>query len=136
MGTYIKSQFKIYVLDVGLLGAMTNLSQKSIVIKDDLFTHFKGSLVGNFVFQEIRKNNKPYYWSNENKAEIDLILEYRGDIYPVEVKAGINLKAKSLKVYNELFSPRLLIRSSISSFNKGDRIIDIPLYALKSIFTD
>ena len=115
---------------------MTNLSQKSIVIKDELFTHFKGSLVENFVFQEIRKNKKPYYWSNENKAEIDLIIEHKGEIYPIEVKAGINLKAKSLKVYDKLFSPKLLLRSSLANFNKDDRIVDIPLYALKLFFTD
>ncbi len=136
LNAYIKPQFKIYLLDVGLLGAMTNLSQKSIVTRDELFTHFKGSLVENFVFQEIRKNKKPYYWSNENKAEIDLIVEHEGEIYPIEVKAGINLKAKSLQIYDKLFSPKFLIRSSISNFNKGDRIVDVPLYALKSIFTD
>ncbi len=135
LNAYVKPQFKIYLIDVGLLGAMTNLPQKSIIIGDELFTHFKGSLVENFVFQEITKTVKPYYWSNENKAKIDLIIEYNGDIYPVEVKSGINLKAKSLKVYDKLFSPKILLRSSISSFNKGDRIIDIPLYALSSVFT-
>ncbi len=136
LSAYVKPQFKIYLLDVGLLGAITKLSQKSIIFKDELFTHFKGSLVENFVFQEIRQSLTPYYWSNENKAEIDLIVEYNDNIYPIEVKSGINLKAKSLKIYDKLFSPNLLIRASLSKFNREAKIMDIPLYALSSIFTD
>jgi predicted AAA+ superfamily ATPase len=93
-------------------------------------------LVENFVFQEIRQSLTPYYWSNENKAEIDLIVEYNDNIYPIEVKSGINLKAKSLKIYDKLFSPNLLIRASLSKFNREAKIMDIPLYALSSIFTD
>ncbi len=133
---YTDLHFKIYVLDVGLLGAMTNLNQKSLVVKTELFSHFKGALVENFVIREISRSTVPYYWSNKGKAEIDLVMEHEDRIYPIEIKSSINLKAKSLGIYNETFSPKLLLRSSTANFNKGDNIIDIPLYALNSIVTD
>ena len=136
LNAYTENQFKIYLLDVGLLGAMTNLRPETIIIKNDLFTHFKGSLVENFVFQEISRNTTPYYWSNEGKAEVDLVINFKGEIYPVEVKAGINLKAKSLALYDTLFNPKILFRSSSANFNKKDKIIDIPLYALKYFITE
>ena len=115
---------------------MTNLQPKTIILKNDLFTHFKGSLVENFIFQELSTKTTPYYWSNEGKAEIDLIIDHDGEIYPIEVKAGINLKAKSLTVYDKLFNPKFLFRSSSANFNKKGKIIDIPLYAIKHFITN
>ncbi len=101
-------------------------------MKNELFTHFKGSLVENFVVQKIFMNTTPYYWSNEGKAKVDLIVDSKGKIYPVEVKSGINLKAKSLTVYDKNFHPEILLRSSSANFKKKGKMIDIPLYALKS----
>lgn len=135
LNAYTETQFKIYLLDVGLLGAMTELRPETIIIKNDLFTHFKGALVENFVFQEVSIDTKPYYWSNEGKAEVDLIINIKGDIYPVEIKAGINLKAKSLALYDKLFNPKILFRSSSANFNRNGKILDIPLYALKYFIT-
>lgn len=135
LAAYVKEQFKIYLLDVGLLGAITKLNQKSILIEDELFSHFKGALVENFVMQVVKSHDKtPYYWCNTGrKAEIDLIFELDDKIYPVEVKAGINLKAKSLKVYDSLYSPEKMLRLSLSEFNQGEKIIDLPLYSFDNL---
>ncbi len=134
---YKKEQFKVYLLDVGLLGAITKLSQKTIVLGDDLFTHFKGSLVENYAMQVVKGNHKvSYYWSNRGEAEVDLILELEDEVYPIEIKAGINLKAKSLKVFDKQFNPNKMLRFSLSNFNKGDRIIDVPIYAFDKLIKD
>ena len=136
LNAYVENQFKLYLLDVGLLGAMTNLQPKTVIIKNELFTHFKGALVENFVFQEISINGKPYYWSNKGQAEIDLIIDVEGMIYPVEIKAGINLNSKSLNSYDKLFNPELLLRSSFVNFSIKGKVVDIPLYALKYFITE
>ena len=136
LNAYTENQFKIYLLDVGLLGAMTGLRPETIIMKNSLFTHFKGSLVENFIFQEISIKATPYYWSNKGKAEVDLIIDLKGEIYPVEIKAGINLKAKSLLIYDKLFHPKILFRSSLANFDKKNKIINIPLYALKYFITE
>ena len=132
LNAYTEKQFKIYLLDVGLLGAITNLRPETMVVQNKLFTHFKGSLVENFVFQEISTKNMPYYWSSKGRAEIDLITDINEIIYPVEIKAGINLNAKSLSIYNKLFDPELMLRSSTVNFNRKGKILDIPLYAIKN----
>ena len=136
LNAYIEKAFKIYLLDVGLLGAMTNLQSETIVMKNELFTHFKGSLVENFVMQEISSCAAPYYWSSQGKAEVDLIVDLKGAVYPVEIKSGINLKAKSLVVYDKLFNSDMLFRSSSANFNRNGKMNDIPLYALKYFITD
>ncbi|MCK5241601.1 DUF4143 domain-containing protein [bacterium] len=71
-----------------------------------------------------------YYWTSSAKAEVDFVFKVNEKIYPLEVKAGLNLKSKSLKVYNEKYHPPLLSRTSLLNFKKDENICNYPLYAI------
>jgi predicted AAA+ superfamily ATPase len=127
--------FKLFLVDVGLLSAMSRVDARAILEGDALFTEFKGALTEQFVCQELRTMTEDIdiaYWANENpaRAEIDFILQYGRRIIPLEVKSSTNLKAKSLSVYREKFKPDIEIRTSLADYKKTDSLFDIPLYAL------
>ena len=95
--------FKVFSLDVGLLGAQANLSAKTIIEGHSLFTEFKGALTEAYVAQELIANNysKLYYWTSSGTAEVDFVIPYEQNILPLEVKANVSSKKKSLLVYGE-----------------------------------
>jgi predicted AAA+ superfamily ATPase len=131
--------FKIFINDVGLLCAMTELDMNIIADREAFFTEFKGAIAEQFVFQELRLSldKKLYYWSNENgNAEIDFLTQdSKGNIIPIEVKSGINLRAKSLGVFIDEYSPKYSIRTSLADYkiNMSNNIIDMPLYAVGKV---
>ncbi len=125
--------FKIYLLDVGLLRVLCELPYETIIEKDAIYSEFNGLLTEQFVLQElsnIKKINTIYYWSNDFKSEIDFVYAYKNLIIPVEAKAGINVKAQSLKVYMKEYNPKLAIRYSLLNIKLDDKILNIPLYAI------
>lgn len=126
------SAFKVYLLDVGILGAMVDLDARSILEGNRLFTEFKGSLTEQFVMQElITAGNTLYYWSAEKGvAELDFILQHQDRVVPLEVKAEENLKAKSLKVVSENYPETIPVRTSMSDFRKESWMTNFPLYAI------
>lgn len=126
--------FKTYLVDVGLLGAMSNLSAKTIIHENELFQEFKGALTENYVAQELVHGNfSLFYWTSEGKAELDFILEYEGLVFPMEVKSGNSSKKKSLRVYAETYKPKLLIRTSPMNLKKDDDVLNCPLYLLEEL---
>lgn len=120
--------FKIYLLDVGLLSAMTNLSAQTLLYGDLLFQEFKGSLVENFVVQELAHHYDCYYWSSEGKAELDFIIQDDKNILPIEVKSGTSHHKKSLQVYANKYDPTLLIRISLMNLKQDNRVLNCPIY--------
>ncbi len=133
---YTQNGFKVYYHDTGLLAAASNLPPKIILEGSRLFVEFNGALVENYAAQELKANhlNDLYYWTNyQGKAEVDFLFEKYPSIYPLEIKAGVNLKSKSLQSYNEKFKPGLLIRSSLQNLKKDAKSLNIPLYALSTI---
>jgi len=123
--------FKIYLVDVGLLGAMTHLSAQTIIHGDTLFQEFRGSFVENYIAQELaRHHDGLYYWTSEGKAELDFIFDHNGNIFPLEIKSGYSNRKKSLQVYNEKYKPRLLIRSSPMNLKQDGNILNCPLYLM------
>ena len=128
--------FKIYHLDVGLLVAMTNLSEKTLLEKNSIFTEFKGALTEQFVLQELQNHSNVdiCYWAKDGKsrAEVEFIMQIADRIVPVEVKSGVNLRSKSLKIYIEKYQPQIAIRSSQADYKKTDNLYDVPLYLLDS----
>ena len=121
--------FKIFLSDVGLLGAQSNLSPKVVIDGDLLFTEFKGALTENFIAVELAaKNNSLHYWTSEGTAEIDFLLETDHEIYPLEVKAGISQKKKSLLVYNQKYNPKHLLRASTLNLKHDGNLCNFPLY--------
>lgn len=126
------SIFKVYSVDVGLLGAMTGTKPSMMVQGDALFSAFTGALVENYVAQHLRRPLA--YWKRDNNvAEIDFLVE-RGGIVPVEVKAGINPKSKSMRSFRESYDPPLAIRLSLLNFRKEDGLLNIPLYAVHRLY--
>jgi len=130
--------FKLFVLDVGLLAAMSDLNLKSILEGNKIFEEFKGALTEQYVLQQLLTNReiKPYYWSAEKSTgEIDFIFQNDNEIVPIEVKAAENLQAKSLKNYCLKYSPKNAIRTSMSDYRKEDWLTNVPLYAMNVLST-
>ena len=128
--------FKLFIVDVGLLGCMTGLRQRTLLDGNDLFVEFKGALTEQYVCQQLKTIGDLgiYYYTNDrNSCEVDFILDTGEQIIPVEVKAEINLKAKSLRTYCEKYSPEISIRTSMADFKKEDWLINLPLYAIEEI---
>lgn len=126
--------FKLFVADVGLLGCMTGLRQTALLDGNALFTQFKGSLTEQYVCQQLKtlEDLGIYYYTNDrNSCEVDFVVDTGEQIVPVEVKAEINLKAKSLKSYQEKFLPKISVRTSMADFKKEDWLINLPLYAIE-----
>lgn len=125
------SAFKLYMHDVGLLGAMSGTIPSMILDGNALFTNFKGALTEQFALQELVANSlSPSYWTSDSgNAEVEFIVQGEKSIFPIEVKAGINTKAKSLKTYAGLFHPPYAIRTSLQPHHNGESVKDVPLYA-------
>ncbi|MGC9344125.1 MAG: DUF4143 domain-containing protein, partial [Bacteroidales bacterium] len=128
--------FKLFIVDVGLLAAMGNLNVKTLLEGNLIFEEFKGALAEQYVLQQLKTIEEMviYYWSSEKSSgEIDFILQYKGDIYPVEVKAEENLQAKSLKSFYQKYPNTKAIRTSMSDYRKEDWLTNIPLYSISAI---
>ena len=125
--------FKLYLMDVGLLGALSNLSAKTIIDGDRIFTEFKGSLTEQYVLQQIKSESKKsvnYWTSRSNVAELDFVVQIDNDVVPIEVKAETNLKAKSLAQYRKEYNPSKVVRTSLANFKIDDGLYNIPLYMI------
>ena len=128
--------FKLFVLDVGLLGALSGLEAKTILGKYEIFQEFKGAIAEQYVLQQFKTiDDMPiYYWTNEtSRSEVDFVIQRESKVIPVEVKAATNLKARSLKIYMEQFKPELAIRTSLADYKKTENLVDIPLYAIEHL---
>ena len=128
--------FKLFVSDVGLLGAMTALDSKTLLEGNQLFSSFKGAMTEQYFFQQLitQDDMAVHYWSyDKGMAEIDFVLQCDSGIIPVEVKAELNLQSKSLRSYRQRFGPAISIKSSMADYNKNEGIINLPLYSLHEI---
>lgn len=127
--------FKLFLVDVGLLSCMVGLRQDVLLDGNELFTEFKGALTEQYVLQQLKtiKGLNIYYWTAERgTAEVDFVIDDGSDVIPVEVKAEVNLQAKSLKVYREKFQPKLSIRTSMADYKKEDWLLNLPLWAVET----
>lgn len=122
--------FKVYLLDVGLLGAMCKLPARIIVDGDQLFVEFKGSLTENYVAQSVKaaSGSTLFYWTSEREAKVDFLVEHDGEIFPLEVKSGSSTKKKSLLVYNEKYHPSIISRTSLRNLKRDGKVCNYPLY--------
>ncbi len=128
--------FKLFMVDVGLLGCMTGLRQRTLLDGNALFTEFKGALTEQYVCQQLKAVGDLtvfYYTNDRSSCEIDFVVDTGEQIVPIEVKAEINLKAKSLKTYREKFSPELSVRTSMADYKREDWLLNLPLYAVEEI---
>ena len=128
--------FKLFVVDVGLLGCMTGLRQRTLLDGNSLFVEFKGALTEQYVCQQLKtiEDLGIYYYTNDRgSCEVDFIADTGEQIVPVEVKAEVNLRAKSLKTYQEKFAPDVAVRTSMADFKKENWLINLPLYAVEEL---
>jgi len=143
--------FKLFIVDVGLLSAISLLNVKTLLEGDALFTEFKGALTEQFACQEMYANKVTdiAYWANRDEtvktesgiakasnrmSEVDFILQSENNgVIPLEVKAAANLKAKSLKVYTDKYKPVMALRASLADYGKKGNFYNVPLYALCGI---
>ncbi len=138
LASYRNHMFKLFGVDVGLLAAQSHLSPTVVLEGNRAFTEFKGALTEQFVQQELRAaaERDPFTWApSDSTAEIDFLAETDLGVVPIEAKAERNLKAKSLGVYREKFSPPFSVRTSLADAKTSEKnLIDVPLFALGPTF--
>lgn len=130
------SVFKMYLLDVGLLAAMTDLDARTILEGNAIFVEFKGALTEQYVLQQLIAETEyiPYYYTEtKSEGEIDFLIQKESKIVPIEVKAEENLRAKSLREYAKKFQPEYAVRTSMSNYREQDWMTNIPLYLICKI---
>lgn len=122
------SSFKLYMSDIGLLTCLTNIDLKDLNL--DTINIFKGGLAENYVACMLKSSgHKLYYWTSSNTAEVDFVLDTEDGIIPVEVKANLHSKSKSLEVFKKRYNCKYAIRISGKNFGFENNIKSIPLYA-------
>jgi predicted AAA+ superfamily ATPase len=125
--------FKLFLLDVGLLSALSGLEASVLLRGTGIFEEFKGALTEQFVAQQIVaiRNSVPMYWAPENgRAEIDFVIESSGTLVPIEVKAEENLRSKSMRSYLDRFHPVEAWRFSLADYREQADMTNVPLYAI------
>ena len=130
------SAFKLYLLDVGLLCAMSKIDATTILEGNEIFVEFKGALTEQFVLTELKSNTTfpIFYWSAEKgMAELDYLVQIGRYNVPIEVKSSENLQAKSLKVFAQKYNTKINVRTSMSDYKVEDWLINIPLYLIGNI---
>lgn len=130
------SAFKMFLSDVGLMGAMSNVPAQSLLDGNALFSDFKGALTEQYVLQQllVKSSLSVYYWTSENsRGELDFLLQDEEKIIPVEVKAEENLQSKSLKTFVERNPGLHGVRFSMSPYREQDWLTNYPLYSLLAV---
>ncbi len=131
--------FKLYLFDTGLLGAMSNLSQRTIVDGNAMFSGYNGAFTENYVAQELMAGplfqdvhiKELYYWSSKSSAEVDFVVDAENELFPLEVKAGVSRRKTSLIIFGEKYSPPVLSRATLMNFKHQENLRNYPLYAVK-----
>lgn len=127
--------FKVFLVDVGLLSAMSGLDARTLLHGSDVFTEFKGALTEQFVFQQLNEKHELYYWSKDNsRQEVDLLMQHDNALLPIECKAEENLKAKSLKSFIDDQNIDRAIKVSMKQYHdSGEVVVNVPLYMVGQI---
>jgi predicted AAA+ superfamily ATPase len=130
--------FKLYLLDTGFLGAVLNLSARTIVEGSRLFSGYNGAFTENYAARELMAGplfeethlKELYYWTSKSAAEVDFIVHFNDALYPLEVKAGTGRRKTSLMVYGEKYSPPVISRVTLMNFRQANKLRNYPLYAV------
>jgi predicted AAA+ superfamily ATPase len=135
---YEREIFKIYMIDLGLLCAKSNIDVASFYLPNNaIISDFQGAMAEQYVLQEMKQSMSDHsicYWGREKgMAEIDFLLQHKGEIVPVEVKSTRNTKSKSLDAYRDLEKPKYAIKLSLKNYGFIDGLFSIPLYMVESI---
>ena len=130
------SSFKLYLIDIGLLGALSELDMDSVLRGNEIFVEFKGAFTEQYVLQQIIAATPytPYYYSGEKSTyETDFLIQKGRDVLPIEVKAEENLRSKSARFFYDKFHPSYVIRTSMSGAMDQEWLRNIPLWTVQSM---
>lgn len=131
------ASFKLFLLDCGLLGALSETPPEQILIGDNVFEEYKGAFTENYVLQQLKSLPRTfvYYYSNDNSTlEIDFVVQQEAHVIPIEVKAEENLRAKSLRQFVTDNSGLHGVRFSMSDYREQDWLTNVPLWAVRWAF--
>lgn len=131
------ASFKLFLLDCGLLGALSETPPEQILIGDNVFEEYKGAFTENYVLQQLKSLSRTfvYYYSNDNSTlEIDFVVQHEAHVIPIEVKAEENLRAKSLRQFVTDNSGLHGVRFSMSDYREQDWLTNVPLWAVRWAF--
>lgn len=127
------SAFKLFTLDLGLLGAMAGTEPQQVLIKNNIFTEYKGGMTEQFVLEQMKshgENNIFYHKADDSRLEIDFIMQKDGKVLPIEVKAEENVRANSLSALLKNTPELHAIRYSMKPYTEQEQMTCIPLYAI------
>lgn len=125
--------YKLFMLDIGLLGAMSELEATSILEGNEIFAEFKGALTEQYVLQQLVSDTEytPYYFGTEKATfEQDFLIQKGKNIIPIEVKAETNIRSQRLKAYCDKYHPEKAVRFSTRQYADQGWMENIPLYAV------
>lgn len=132
------SAFKLFLCDCGLLGCMAGASPKQMLVGNNVFTEFKGAFTeANVMQQLVAAGLTPYYWSNDSTpAKIDFVVQDDRGVFPIEVKAEENVRAKSMAAYISSHPEAQLhgLRFSMKGYEQQSWMTNVPLYAISRLF--
>lgn len=131
------ASFKLFLLDCGLLGALSETPPEQILIGDNVFEEYKGAFTENYVLQQLKSLPRTfvYYYSNDNSTlEIDFVVQHEAHVIPIEVKAEENLRAKSLRQFVTDNTGLHGVRFSMSDYREQDWLTNVPLWAVRWAF--
>lgn len=123
--------FKVYMLDQAILRLMSELPPEALLAKGELLLEFKGAMAENYILSSLLAQGfkTPHYWTiSGNKAEVDFLVQHKLDVIPIEVKAGTNVRGKSLIEYDNKYHPRLRVRFSMLNMTQDGNLLNIPLF--------
>ncbi len=133
-----EKKFKAFPFDTGLYQRMLNLDLSHHIVKDSVRLVNEGALAEAYAGVELiagmPKHLKAeiYYWHREARgshAEVDYVIDRRGSVVPVEVKAGGRGAMKSMHVFLDEGLAERGIRLSQENFGKVNGIEIVPFYA-------
>ena len=128
--------FKLFMVDVGLLSALSGLDAQTLIDGNAIFTEFKGALTEQYIMQELTTLHLDYigYWTNERStSEVDFVVQRQGKIIPIEVKSGENLRSRSFTNFCQTYSPAEAIKTSILPFHADKMVLNVPLYGIAAV---
>ena len=127
------SVFKLYLLDIGLLGAMVNVDPAQILINNQIFSEYKGGMTEEYVLQEMKSRNiSPIYYhkTDDSRLELDFVIQYKGKLLPIEVKAESNVRANSLMNLLKANPNLQAVRLSMLPYKQQEQLFCVPLYVI------
>lgn len=125
------SAFKLYKADTGLLGASFQARPDDLLPSDDKASRFRGGMAENYVMQQLASRDvRPHYWGTSSRAEVEFVVrDKNGEVMPIEVKSGVNVRSSSLATYCRAYEPRYAVRVSARNFGLEGGVRSVPLYA-------